>query len=383
MDFDVAVVGGSFAGLSCARAAAARGLSVVVIDRRSEPGESPRTTGILVKEVAETWDLPSSVTRTLRAARLYAPSGRYLDLESPGYYFLATDTPALLRFFAQQASALGAELSYGTAFEGADSVRGSLKLRGSDIVAKTLVGADGARSAVARWFGLGTNRAFLRGAEVELAAVKGLAEDRLHCFVDSVLAPGYLGWIVPGCGITQVGLATRAPDRPRLDAMLERAAGVADLTGARVIEKRGGWIPVGGRVQPAATRNVLLVGDAAGHVSPLTAGGIHTALELGRRAGLAIADHVLANGPDPAEVLAAAAPRFRFKLGLRWLIDRRPSNALIDEAFDHPLFRAFAETIFFHHRGLFSTAAWRDVAAVIVGRDRPRLAHDRNGHYRA
>jgi digeranylgeranylglycerophospholipid reductase len=383
MDFDVAVVGGSFAGLACARAAAARGLSVVVIDRRSEPGESPRTTGILVKEVAEAWDLPSSVTRTLRAVRLYAPSGRYLDLESPGYYFLATDTPALLRFLAHQASALGAQLSYGTAFRGVDSVHRGYKLRGSDIVARTLVGADGARSAVARWFGLGSNRAFLRGAEVELTGVTGLAEDRLHCFVDSVLAPGYLGWIVPGCGISQIGLAARAPERPRLDAMLRRAASVADLTGARVIEKRGGWIPVGGRVQPSAARSVLLIGDAAGHVSPLTAGGIHTALELGRCAGLAIADHVLANGPNPAEVLAAAAPRYDFKLWLRWLIDQRPPNTLIDGVFELRLFRAFAETIFFHHRGLFNTAAWRDMAAIIAGRGRGRRAHGRNDPFRA
>jgi flavin-dependent dehydrogenase len=182
--------------------------------------------------------------------------------------------------------------------------------------------------------------------------VQGLAEDRLHCFIDSALAPGYLGWIVPGCGITQIGLATRAPERPRLDAMLKRAARVVDLSSARVVEKRGGWIPVGGRVRPSAAPGILLVGDSAGHVSPLTAGGIHTALQLGRRAGLAIADHVLADGPDPAQVLGAAAPHFAFKRCLRWLIDQRPANSVIDWTFDRRLFRAFAETVFFHHRGL-------------------------------
>lgn len=374
MEFDVAVVGGSFAGLACARAAAARGLSVVVIDRRSEPGESPHTTGILVKEVAEAWDLPPSITRTIAGVRLYAPSGRHLDLDAPGYYFLATDTAALLRYLAGRASALGARLDYGTAFEGADPVRSGYALRGSGIVARTIVGADGARSGVARWFGLGSNRAFLRGAEAELVGVQGLAADRLHCFIDSALAPGYLGWVVPGCGITQIGLATRAPQRPRLGAMLKRAESVVDLSGARVTGKRGGWIPVGGRVRPRAAPGVLLVGDAAGHVSPLTAGGIHTALALGRRAGLAIADHVRAAGPDPVAVLDAAAPRFVFKRGLRWLIDRRPPDALVDRIFERRAFRAFAETVFFHHDGLLSRAAWRDIAATIAGHDRHRLA---------
>ena len=51
--FDLIVVGGSFAGLACARTAALRGLKVAVIERKGDPGEAVRTTGILVKEAAE------------------------------------------------------------------------------------------------------------------------------------------------------------------------------------------------------------------------------------------------------------------------------------------------------------------------------------------
>ncbi|MCY3021666.1 MAG: FAD-dependent oxidoreductase [Planctomycetota bacterium] len=49
---DVAIVGGSFAGLACAQAAAARGLRTIVLERKADPGQTPHTTGLLVKEVA-------------------------------------------------------------------------------------------------------------------------------------------------------------------------------------------------------------------------------------------------------------------------------------------------------------------------------------------
>ena len=52
-DLDLIIVGGSFAGLACASAAASRGVRVAVLDRKTEPGARCHTTGILVKEVAD------------------------------------------------------------------------------------------------------------------------------------------------------------------------------------------------------------------------------------------------------------------------------------------------------------------------------------------
>ena len=110
--FDLVIVGGSFAGLACARTAALRGLKVAVLDEKSEPGARVRTTGILVKEATEDCDLPSDLMRKVRGVRLYAPDGRALDLHAPGYYFQATDTAALLRWMAAEAERAGAKLIY-------------------------------------------------------------------------------------------------------------------------------------------------------------------------------------------------------------------------------------------------------------------------------
>src|SRR5688572_15481692 len=93
---DLIVVGASFAGLACARAAAAIGLRTRVLERKLDVGSACRTTGIIVKEAAEEIDIPRRFTRRIRGVRLYGPSLRWIDLDSRGYYFLATDTPELL-----------------------------------------------------------------------------------------------------------------------------------------------------------------------------------------------------------------------------------------------------------------------------------------------
>jgi len=354
--FELTVVGASFAGLACAHAAATRGLRTAVFDRRPAAGARPHTTGILVKEVADAWDVPRRLTRKVCGVRLYAPGGAHVDLRAPGYHFLATDTGALLRWWADEARRAGAEVRFGAPFRGARRTERGFHWGGLDT--ELLVGADGARSAVAASFGLGRNEQFLVGAEAEFEGVRGLSQDHLHVFLDSDLARGYIAWAVPGVDVTQVGLACRAPDRPQLDVLIRQLAERFDFSRARRVGSRGGLIPVGGPVHPIGRPGVWLVGDAAGHVSPLTAGGIHTALEGGRRAGIAACDFVLDRGPAPWRVATRGAPRFVTKRWLRRAFDLGPPNVLYDLALRSSVFRAIARGVFFHHRELLSPQAW-------------------------
>jgi flavin-dependent dehydrogenase len=364
---DVIIVGAGFAGLTCAQSAARRGLRVRVLERKTAVGAHPHTTGLLVKEAAQDWEVPAWLTRKIHGVRLYSPRLRWVDLESPGYYFLATDTSALLRWFAREAQRSGALIGPGSQYHGAQRSGDFLRLNQYGLKTAYLVGADGPQSNVAREFGLSINRSFLIGVEAELQNVTGIEADRLHCFVDSELAPGYIGWAIPGVGgITQIGLACRRPHRPDLRAFIRKLENVFDLSAARVTAKRGGVIPVGGRVSRFSAPNVLLVGDAAGLVSPLTAGGIHNALESGWYAGHAIADYILDGGVDPGRALAARYPSFFWKRCLRRSFDIDPPNAIYDWTMSTPLMRTVARLIYFHKRGLWSAQAWRD----IFGRDR-------------
>jgi len=112
-DADVLIVGASFAGLAAARTAAARGLRVIVIDAKREPGARVATTGILVREAVEEIDIPHRLTRRVAGVRLYAPNLASADLFSPGYAFFTTRTAELLRWMADEAAAEGARILCG------------------------------------------------------------------------------------------------------------------------------------------------------------------------------------------------------------------------------------------------------------------------------
>ena len=358
---DCVVVGASFAGLACANALARAGMRVTVLERKADVGEKLHTTGIIVKDavdqIALLDGLPSDVVRRIEGVRLYAPNLRHIDLSAPGYYFLATDTPRLMRWLAERATQAGATIAHNTSFVAAQRTQSGFDL-GDRGTTRFIVGADGPNSRVAQTLGLGRNTRFLFGVEHEYAGAELRDPDRLHCFIDRRLAPGYIGWIVAGVGVTQVGLAGRVQSG-RLTAteamapFLEKIAPVVDFRGAKPVSIRAGMIPCGGVVHPVAARRVMLVGDAAGMVSPVTAGGIHTALKHGLAAGHAIADFLNGKSADPSESFVRSYPRFRAKRLLRFLFDHVQSDLAFNLLLGTRPIRAAASIVYFHRKGAF------------------------------
>lgn len=350
MHFDVAIVGASFAGLAAAKSAASRGLSVVVIEAKREPGARIHTSGILVREAIEEIDIPHRLTRRVPGVRLYAPNLASVDLFSPGYAFFTTATADLIRWMAAEARDAGATIVCATRFAGATRQGDLIHLEGIDITARFLIGADGARSRVAEAFGLSANRRFLTGVEVELEPDDAIDPRLLHCFADSRLAPGYIAWAAPGPDIIQLGLAVGHGRRPDLAAFMERTEKAFNWSKLKVVGRRSGLIPCGGPLLRIAAPGVLLIGDAAGWVSPMTGGGIRLAFKFGRRAANLVADHLVNGGPAPHFALAREVPRFRAKTLMRAALDLAPPNALINAGLGLAPMRRFAEQLYFHRR---------------------------------
>lgn len=357
-DWDAVVVGASFGGAACALAAAQYGLRVCVMERKRDPGIKLHTTGIIVKEAAEqTWlnRMPVHLIRRIERVRLYAPNLRSLLLQAPDYYFLTTDTPDLMRWLADEMRVQGIDLRLQQSFTNATRQTVGWQVEGLGS-ARYLVGADGAKSRVAQRAGLGRTRDFLYGIEHEFAGAQLREPDALHCFISKRYAPGYIGWATQNPTGVQVGLALRHRDAdtrvPDIEGFLERIrASIGLSSSATATATRAGLIPCGGPVSPLSASGVMLVGDAASIVSPVTAGGIHSAWRHGWAVGEAIARHVRHGGPPPEQVAIDTAPRFRIKRALRFAYDRLqmdwPFNLLLDST---PLRRA-AEQVYFHGRG--------------------------------
>lgn len=351
--YDVAIVGGGFAGLAAGKAAAGAGARVIVLEAKPEIGARLHTTGILVQEAYDLIRPPAEIVRKVERVRLYGPSRAHRDLAQGGYAFYTTDTAALLRWMADEARAAGAEIRTGAPFASGFQSGGRAEIVAGEeaLSAWFVIGADGAKSRVREAFGLGENRRFLVGVEREYADIGRMDPAYLHVVLDSVAAPGYVAWAAAHPRGAQVGLAVSHGRKPLIDPILHEMERRFGLDRARIYERRAGLIPCGGVVRPWMRGVVALTGDAAGLVSPLTAGGIRTALHYGAELGGAAAAWVRRKGPPVDFALAGRLPKFGLRPLLRRALDAAPPNWALQLIVDAAPIASVARRVFFTRPG--------------------------------
>lgn len=382
-DFDVVVVGAGLAGLRATGLLARRGVRVLLVDRKRSLADSVHTTGIFVRRTLEDFSLPEDcLGRPVKRVRLYSPARRALTLESPHEEFRVGRMADLYARLLEEARRAGAAWSAATRYvgledagEGGTVVRLEREARARLVRVRYVVGGDGARSRVARDLGLEENREWIVGVEEVLRGVPLEGPPCFHCFLDPRLAPGYLAWVVQDGEETHVGVggyAERFDAASALESFRAEMNERFDLSRAERVERRGGRIPVGGVLRRIANRRGLLVGDAAGAVSPLTAGGLDPCMRLSTLAATVVADY-LATGEESA-LASYSGERFRARfvsrLWMRRMLASVRSPALVEAACALsrvPPFGALARHVFFG-RGSFPDVS--DATAVARARAR-------------
>ncbi len=286
----VAVVGGSAAGLLTAARLARSGRRVKVFERSA--GLDPSDRALIVTSRLRDLLGPlgeSCVTNEISRFEVYA-NGLVAEfpLERPD---LIIERSLLIRDLASNALRNGAEIVYGTRFEGMAGAPAGVSVRTiragaaapDEFTAGVVVGADGASSSVARAAGLrGQPTVPLIQAIVRLPPEFPSNTTRVWFRPKDTR---YFYWLIPdgrGRGALGVIGEDAALTRPRLDRFVEEHGFSAVEYQAARVPAYAGWLRPRKRV---GNGDVYLVGDAGGHVKVSTVGGIVTGL----RGALAVA----------------------------------------------------------------------------------------------
>jgi digeranylgeranylglycerophospholipid reductase len=302
MEYDVVIVGSGPAGSVTARFASEAGAKVLVIERRQEIGV-PVLCGEGISRKIDEWNMLEGtrwIAGKMDGARIYSPDRTCVTLSAEkagnetGYVIYRDIFDQEL---ARQAIKAGAKFMMNT--QATSLIKDKGKIKGInakhfdeefEIEADVVVGADGVESKVGQWTGIDT---LLKPKDLETCCQYTFANvDCKDAYCDFYLgreiAPGGYVWVFPkGKDTANVGIGLLASlseaglAKKLLDKFIEKDP---RLKNAEPLRFLAGAVPVANPVETVRD-NLILIGDAARHVDPITGGGLTHCLEGGKIAG--------------------------------------------------------------------------------------------------
>ncbi|MCI5084135.1 MAG: NAD(P)/FAD-dependent oxidoreductase [Saprospiraceae bacterium] len=312
IQYDLVIVGSGPAGSTVARFAAKANLKVLLIDKRQELGAPIQCSGAVSRHALEEVGIVPNdefIQEPIYGFGIYNQLGDctaidYRSLKGDEYgpgpgkkpLGYVVDRRRFDRYLMTQAERAGAEvwlktegLGYQTTENGNCEIRMRRFNEELTITTKVVVGADGLQSQVGKWAGLRTHIKITELASclqyvVDQVETKGL----LEIITGHEWAPGGYAWVFPkGHGYAEIGLGviptmTDQNAQWYVKKFMEQSFFKDRFKDARILEIQGGGVPLAAPLRTQFADNLILVGDAARHVNPITGGGIHTALSGGR-----------------------------------------------------------------------------------------------------
>jgi digeranylgeranylglycerophospholipid reductase len=377
--YDVVVVGAGPAGSTAAYITAKAGLSTLLLEKRQEIGSPVRCAETISRVKLPEFVTPDAkwISNVVHGARIIAPDGTPVEVvrhknHKEGYVL---ERKIFDRRLAELAASAGAHVRVKTRVTGlckeGDRVTG-VRIRSGegeeDVRARIVIGADGVESQVGRWAGLPSGPGLsdisvcvqyvMTGVEIE-------EEDRLRIYLGREISPGGYAWAFPkGRRLWNIGLGIR----PRSSNVEGHTAKhfldtfVAEMFPSAVpVSLVMGAVPIGGRVFQVSGNGVMLVGDAAHQVNPLTGAGITNAMKCAIMAG-ETAVEACSGGDVSQDGLSRYDRRYRRELGRKFKALARVRDAmslLTDDDLNRIVSRA----------GVGEARSWFEFLRTAIGKD--------------
>jgi digeranylgeranylglycerophospholipid reductase len=303
-EYDVVVVGAGPSGSVTARYAAAGGCNVLMIEKRQEIGSPVRCGEGIARHFLDECDIKFDrrwVACEVQGAKVVSPSGieftideRYAGTEVG----IVLERDAFDKALAKDAARAGADIWVKTTAVGLVQENGRVagvrvqRLNEEfNVRAKVVVAADGFESQVGRWAGINT---LLKAGDITGTLqyrLTNIEADTRYCeFFLGSIAPGGYVWIFPkdeesgnvGLGITLTHLKSKMDLKKYLDRFCRTNP---RLRHGQMLDMVTGGVSTSPPLKETVRDGIVLVGDAARMIDPITGGGIGNGCRAGMLLG--------------------------------------------------------------------------------------------------
>lgn len=339
--FDVAIIGAGPAGCAAGIMLAKKGMKVLVLDKSEFPREKPcgglltEKTYSIITETLGLTGLDEIIIQKSDSFEIY-DGKRFINSAKANNYTYYVSRKILDNFLLEAAKQAGCVVLTGTTIS--NIKRKIIHIGADNYRFEYMIGADGLNSMVRRHYAIPMSKNNIAvGLQVDVPLSKmplSLKWDFPKIYF------GYVkygwGWAFPKGGYVSLGLAGLSPKGASLKTAFDLfLADLACQDVAKESQIRGAQIPYGSYLSSPGKDNVLLLGDAAGFVDPITGEGIYNAILSGVIAAAILSNDGFANKLEEYKNQCRKMIINPLRQGMiaRWFLFEEPFHSLVMKKF--------------------------------------------------